>query len=1140
MKKRFYKDTYRLGYNTREEAENIPFEACQSLVNARPGDPAPTPREGIPTWGLYPDSLTSAMTWSFGFKVRDTGYGAFLKFLIFGLADGGIYYAGEFYPQTEIAPPGTLDPTENFVTVRYKASLFVLGDQGTSIIISYNGNPFTWRTGNIARPPIAISGASAGAGTAIPAGQFVSFAATLVNRASNLGADPLEYDLDNGGFVAGLLESPDDIDTRFIYENTSAVTEDVDLSIEINNVDALNSQATHLRLYATDAQTTEAAAAGAEHKWFADLPLYGANATGAADVPGPGAPYEYTFTFDPGTMAGALDILSVIGYDPIPACKSAIVHGGRLWVGGAGEGDTLGRWYYSEIPLDLEEPIKWLSMFRIATYFKDTAIDNSDIGTGLGISRNDLILVMENSVWSLRDGDPDFEPQLIDANNGSSFPKTFTLIGRDFAYLGNNGPVLIQGREAVAMEDFTAGEVWPLARGNQVGYFHALEDKTVVQGFFLRETFFIADEEKIVGNYMPLSGNGRGPWQVVPAVPDIRVGHVAQFDRDTVVICSRTDGTPTLYEFLRADVRTDAGINNSVGSEILYGVGETYLLRSKSLVYLFDARNSDQAGELFDIFMNAYFTDAGRLDIYVSATYFRFHWQCTYHEVPNTDDEADESIDPSWRNVLRQGFPEGLVGFAFEVEWVKEYADPFDFQLSGFFFRAKPVEGHPAEFLSQDLGSGPVENGPDVEYWLPLDFYTADQEDVGPHGRVHSFQDMGGEAEYHYMPALVPAAGIVIDAFLASSFEAASWSGVTALGTRGLTREFVVRPSALSRPEFLEWAGDGTYFLALRVNVDGSLTLIVYAAAVKRTYTTAAAALPPGGSADTYTVQVTLSADMLTCRFYVAQRTGAYVALPAPTAATLPPGGPHIYEPGCANTYYRDEFATIDLAFWDNLGGTATTDGDKLSGALELLAPLALGAGDTLTVALGVILDGEAFVGGTARNASLTLSFDNGAGDYSVGLFASDVGAPSVIRVVVDKPIGSNDLIDTEFTLDTGEVFTGHLVVEATQDGLAIWLNGAFIAWYEFSAAPASAGLIISAMGHDMSENLSPYIDYAVLAGVEGLPEDGIDLGLVRIPVKHAILPGSSYAMSMARGLRIAKPPIRAQAFHNAMRGKSQ
>lgn len=1139
MKKRFYKDTYRLGYNTREEAENIPFEACQSLVNARPGDPAPTPREGIPTWGIYPDTLSGAMTWSFGFKVREPGTGVFRKYLIYGLDDGGIYYAGEIQPQTEIAPPGTLDTTENYVAVRYKASLFVLGDGGTSVILTYDGD-FDWRTGNITRPPIAISGASAGAGTAVPAGQFVSFAATLVNRSASEGANPPEYDLASGGFVAGLLESTDDIDTRFIYENTSAVTEDVDLSIEINNTEALNAQATHLRLYATDAQTTEAAAAGAEHKWFADLPLFGSNATGAPDTPGPGAPYEYTFAFDPGTMAGALDILSVIGYDPIPACKSAIVHGGRLWVGGAGEGDTLGRWYYSEIPLDLEEPIKWLSMFRIATYFKDTALDNSDIGTGLGISRNDLILVMENSVWSLRDGDPDFEPQLIDANNGSSFPKTFTLIGRDFAYLGNNGPVLIQGREAVAMEDFTAGEVWPLARGNQVGYFHALEDKSVVQGFFLRETFFIADEEKIVGNYMPLSGNGRGPWQVVPALPDIRVGHVAQFDRDTVVICSRTDGTPTLYEFLRAGVKTDGGVNDSVGVEILYGVGETYLLRSKSLVFLFDARNSDQAGELFDIFMNAYFTDAGRLDIYVSATYFRFHWQCTYHEVPNTDDEADASIDPSWRNVLRQGFPEGLVGFAFEVEWVKEYADPFDFQVSGFFFRAKPVEGHPAEFLSKDLGSGPVENGPDVEYWLPLDFNAEEQEDVGPHGRAHSFEDMGGESEFHYMPALVPAAGVVIDAFLASSFEAASWTGISALGVRGLTREFVVRPSALSAPEFLEWGGDGTSFLALRVNVDGSLTLIVFATAVKRTYTTAAAVLPPGGSADTYTVQVTLSADMLTCRFYVAARTAAYTALPAPTAATLPPGGPHLYEPGCANTYYRDEFATIDLTYWNNIGGFASTDGDLLTGGLEFLTPLALGAGEKLTLGVGIVLDGGGYVGGSLWNAGITVSLDNGAGDYSVNLFASDMSVPSVIRVVVDKPVGGNDLHDTNYTLNAGEIFNGHLILEVTTEGLAIWLNGDFIAWYEFSAAPATAEITLSAMGDGGPTGFGAYIDYAVLAGVEGLPEDGIDLGLVRIPVRHAILPGSSYAMSMARGLRIAKPAIRAQAFHNAMRGKSQ
>ncbi len=58
--------------------------------------------------------------------------------------------------------------------------------------------------------------------------------------------------------------------------------------------------------------------------------------------------------------------------------------------------------------------------------------------------------------------------------------------------------------------------------------------------------------------------------------------------------------------------------------------------------------------------------------------------------------------------------------------------------------------------------------------------------------------------------------------------------------------------------------------------------------------------------------------------------------------------------------------------------------------------------------------------------------------------------------------------------------------------------------------------------------------------GIAGLGTAGGTLDLVEIPVRHLILPGATYGMSHARGLKITKPAIRAEAFHNAIKGKVQ
>lgn len=1117
MKKRFYKDSYQKGYNTRDDAENIPFESCQSLVNARPGIPNPTPREGITAWSEV-DSLTQGVRFTYPFKTTDE------KYLIF-VSGTGLYYATDDTDKTLILTDAGFPSVGHFTAVRIKDSLYLLTDTfgTTSWIITWGHGVFTGRKTNIDRPPMALTATShTGTGTSIPPGKFVSFALTLVARDDDdafSGTDAKLCDLDTVGFSAGLLETIDNIDERVTYENTTGVIKDVDLSILINNVVALDAQATHLRLYVTDPQTTAAAAEGAEHKWFADLPLFGSFANGVPLVPGPVDPYTYTLDFDEGQLAGALDTLKVVGYDAMPLCRYGIYIQGRLWLGAADtSGDAIGRWYYSEIPLDLDSPQKWASMFILATFFKDTSIDNTDVGKGLGLSRNDLVFVMTKSVWSLRDGDPDFEPQIIDTDNGTPFPNTLTQIGNDLGYVGNFGPVLIQGREANPLDEFSAGEVWPIARGRP-GYFFALEDKDTVKGFFYRETFFVCDESKIVGMYMPNSGNGRGPWEVQPATPDVKLGHINIFDRDTcVVVASVAELAPAFYQFLAEGTYQD--------------LFQNFFVKSKSMQYLFDARNRDQAGELYDILVNASFSDASRFDIFVTSNYFRFRWDGTYHETPSTDDLTDDSIDTTWRKVLQQGFPEGLVGFTFEVEWVKEFAAPFDFECSGFTLRAKPVSGHPVEYVSQDLGSGPLENGPDIDFWYGFDFNVLTEPDLGPQARSLAYANGGNSANRAYLASLVPSGGVILSgAVNASGYRAGTYTGLPVM-TRGLSREYVVRAAALVRTVWLELGGDGTSFFGVKITPTGALVVAIYNATVKATYSSPAAVLPVSpGATDDYTIQISLSSDMLTCRMYVALRTAAFTQILPVTAAVLAAGGPGTYLPGGLLSYFQDLFAALAGGKWS---GGAVAGGYLTQSANYIGSVLAIALHDILTLSANLRLaTNGSYTGASIARCGYILTFSD-ASTLTVYLGAFSAGAGGPISLIMLGTGGGTYVLDS--TMGASQNFDARLTVEVSRTSVSVYLDGLLRFSREFAAPITTvSALEVTATSH---ANLDAKVADVLFAGILGLGTAGGTLDLVEIPVRHLILPGATYGISHARGLRIQKPALRAQAFHNALKGK--
>jgi hypothetical protein len=347
----------------------------------------------------------------------------------------------------------------------------------------------------------------------------------------------------------------------------------------------------------------------------------------------------------------------------------------------------------------------------------------------------------------------------------------------------------------------------------------------------------------------------------------------------------------------------------------------------------------------------------------------------------------------------------------------------------------------------------------------------------------------------------------------------------------------VLTAAALSRTVWLELAGDGTYFFGVKITALGALVVVIYSATVKRTYTSAAGVLPvaPGAGED-YTVQLTVSADMLTCLMYVARRTGAYTALAAPTSAVLAAGaGGGIYELGGLNSAYLDTFAALNPAVWT---GGAVTGGRLTTSTTWGYSALTLAAVDILTVSVNLrIAAGAGYVGASLARAGLVITLPDAS---TVTFFIGGIEAGPGGRIRMQMTVSAGPVSTVEYTDDTlsaSETYDYRMTLEVSRAACALYVDGLLIFTRKFAAPIAAvSALQLTATTHN---NVVASIDQAYLGGIAGLPNAGGTLDLVEIPVRQVLMPGATYGVSYARGLKIAKPAIRAKAFHNAMKGKS-
>lgn len=855
---RLYKDTHKLGYNTRDNPQDIPFEACQAMVNMFPGDPSPQPRFGVDRWNT--NALPGAVKRSFPWVDAIGGHKAILH-----ISDG-LYWqvpgSGALNTiHASIVPAGS-----KLSAIRIKDQLLInsdlTGEDHRAWFVAWDGTEFTIRNANIQWVHFNLGPFAADSGSAVLGGRAYSF--TLVNRndpdSMDGSGDPIRCDLTLGTFHPGLLESVCDTSyDKFIYVGGTAR----DVNISINTDQEYDPQATHLRIYGTVSAVDIPTALGLERRWLADLPIKGANFPGWED-------FIFVDEFSDATLAGALDVLKTVGYSPIPPGKYLVHHQGRVWTGGVGTGEGIGRNYYSEAPLDVEYPHKWWSMFEPASYFKDTSYEDAEPCMGLAVAGNDLIFFMAISLWFLQDGDVEFEPRRISRTKGTRFPNTITQRDKEVMYLSNEGPAVVSVQEVEAITGHTAGEVWPKLHDNSTGYYFGLADKTTVYGFYFRETWWLTDEVKLIGFFMPAMSRAQGPMSVEFADASIGFGIPLVLDSEDLCVLASRLGAGYLWNFLNKAVHSDNGAS--------------FMLKGKSKAMYVSQKDRDRAGEAYNLKWFAHYEDSAPLFIEFISDFFRFQIELQYDQYTTESPLISPDAAVSFRNMMEQPMPEGLIFNSGEIAWRKEHRTPYAFKHSGFILEYHPRDGRTGEFVSRAQGDGLVLPFPDTLFYATFDEDSDTLTDHSLQERHHTFADGSGGSRL-VDPSLIPGGGQSLVGGQGSGYANVDWTALEHVGDEDgfnsspLIWEYVGPfPSLAAEIIIHEIPGtEEDSFVRLQVNIDGSLEFQIQTSELAYSFTTAAGIIVEGST--DYTIQFILSNGGMNGQFYAAGRASAFATL---------------------------------------------------------------------------------------------------------------------------------------------------------------------------------------------------------------------------------------------------------------------
>lgn len=709
-RKTLYKHSYKLGYNTRDNPTAISFDSAQVMDNYLPNDPNGIPRNGSEKWG-HPDGAFGGS----GIVLHTFAYSSIQGDLLICISvDGGttsIYTKEKDTGSVNqlIVQDATLEFSSPDVSWQR-----ILGDvylsNGTDkvyILEVQEDGSFYFRNANIERPAPTTIGQGLVNANAVAGGFnlsddiFIGYAVTYVRRNDNDGNGNGGLD-DNGDpqfqlftntsdvFHPGVLESdepPQDTVDGFQIGRTTGQTFSPNdrMDILLRDLDILDPQITHARLYRSLEFKTSAEALGASFRWLADFPVSGPNSV--VDIDGNHSFFDDTSN---ATMAGNFNFSLNIGLDPMPAGSTMTFHKSRLWVGNVVEGgqEQRGRYYYSIPPLDSFYPQKWFSMYLRGTDsltigdsvgdpveitgWKDTDHEDDEFGEVVDVSRNDIIFINSKSIWLLPDGNPEaFEPELIDRENGTTFSNSLVHIGDALYYLSNNGPAMIEGRHVRFLKAHTAGECWPDLYDGTKGYFFTVADRRLVKGYYVNENWILADNTQAVCMYMPYNEKGFGPWKFISA-PEVAIsfGIGSVFDDKELVV----------YPYNVANTQFFGVLNDSLDNDD----GNDFTMRCKGKAQYMSAKDRHQFGEAASLLMFVQFTDVGQLLLVLTSDYARIRSIWTYDQRPQGELLQAGRAENKFRQNIFQPIAEGFLGQHFEVEWIKVHKTPYRFINQGW------------------------------------------------------------------------------------------------------------------------------------------------------------------------------------------------------------------------------------------------------------------------------------------------------------------------------------------------------------------------------------------------------------------------------------------------------------------------
>jgi|GEM_PF-5464846 len=826
--------THRLGYNTRDNPEQISNDACQMMVNVLPGDPASVVRDGVRKFTSFTaiDDITTGFPWDDG---TDS------KFIY--LSGDDLYWVARD-GEHQLLKAGAFSTHEvRFVRVKnYGLLISNFPGQAYRIWWDADAGAFGIAAANIQNSLYGVhqvQNTAPGNGN-VPAFKVRAYLITLICRDDDDGldgsGDPILVTHDNGGtFHPGVCES------TFFETLTFAPT--VDAPGQSPGLfwfpgAAIDPQVTHIRVHVSQQTDSAEKAEGYEKHWLADIPAKGPNAA-TFDL---STPY-YIDTSSVEDIVASLNFWKMSGYSPIPPATFGRYYQGRLWVGGAGTKEEIGRFFYSEDPIDLVAPMKWATVFRPGEYFKDCSYVDTDDAVGMGVSANDLIFFLKESVWYLRDGDPSYEPIFIDSSKGTRFPESITQINDDLGYLSNQGPAMVHGRQIDIIVAFAASEVWPELHDGSTGLFFTYEGQQVIRGAFLNENWVLSNGSTMVAFYMPSRGHALGAWRIEFAYAGIGfiltqvTSKLVLLHGATPTLDSTTEDARTVWELMAPGVKNDNGAD-------IWAKGR-YKAR------LLDPERPDQHGEVKILKMLMRFADASPPFYTITSDYTRKQIEFQYNQ-----EDSFELLPPErnekHRDIIEQVVPEGLIGKVFEIEYRKIHKSPYQFSNRGWILEVMPIS-YPSEWISSDLGDNLVEVHPDVFLHLKFDEDRAEAKDFSVYGHHHFF--FGGIGGRVWEELAVPGGGQALTASEYSGYLPPDlWKAMDYIGdgVGGLnSKPFhnwrgVFMPVVIGSGVIIHQGGDGVNYWRLQINTDGSVEFRLKTSTLSRSYKSPAATIVAG------------------------------------------------------------------------------------------------------------------------------------------------------------------------------------------------------------------------------------------------------------------------------------------------------